>query len=179
MTGPMTQLIGVAIEIPQPWAHELSSWRAKVGDPQAESIPPHITLLPPTALAPDQIDEAASHLRAVAAVHRPFELHLAGTGTFRPVSEVVFVAWAGGKTPGQRLEGDVRTGPLHRAVDFPYHPHVTVAHGVSDEALDSAAEGLANFEARFAVSALTLYAHGSDRVWRRQRTFPLGLPAGA
>ena len=41
---------GVAIGLPEPIHSELQGWREKLGDPNAAAIPPHITLLPPTAL---------------------------------------------------------------------------------------------------------------------------------
>ena len=47
---PEAKTIGVAIDIPAPWGEQLQNWRAEFGDPMAKAIPPHITLLPPTAL---------------------------------------------------------------------------------------------------------------------------------
>ncbi len=38
--------IGVAIAVPEPWAGELQRYRASFGDPLAEAIPTHITLVP-------------------------------------------------------------------------------------------------------------------------------------
>ena len=69
---------------------------------------------------------------------QPFDIELRGTGTFRPVSPVVFVQLARGIGGCERLEQRVRPGPLTRDLPFPYHPHVTVAHDVADEALDRA-----------------------------------------
>ena len=37
--------LGVAISVPAPWGEELTGWRARVGDPAASRVPPHITLL--------------------------------------------------------------------------------------------------------------------------------------
>jgi 2'-5' RNA ligase len=65
---------------------------------------------------------------------------------------------------------------LLRDLDFPYHPHVTIAHDVSDEALDLAYDGLADFVARFVVDAFTLFERSDDGEWDRRRDFPLGLP---
>jgi 2'-5' RNA ligase len=42
------------------------------------------------------LSEVEEHLRKVALAEQPFELHLRGTGTFRPVSPVVFVQLAQG-----------------------------------------------------------------------------------
>jgi len=170
----VSRRIGVAIPIPEPWAVELTGWRAKVGDLQAGSVPAHITLLPPTDLPDDEAAAAEAHLDKVAGEHPPFELHLRGTGTFRPISDVVFVAVASGIGECEVLEAAVRSGPMHREALFPYHPHVTVAQALPHDALDRAYDGLADFEARFAVSGFTLFEHGTDGVWRPQRTFSFG-----
>jgi 2'-5' RNA ligase len=165
---------GVAIGLPEPWTTELQHWRQRLGDPNAAGIPPHVTLLPPTALRPEQLPEVEEHLRRIAAAEAPFEMHLRGTGTFRPVSPVVFVTLAKGISDCERVEAQVRSGPLTRAVKFPYHPHVTVAHDLPEPALDRAFEGLATYEARFSVWGFTMFEQGPDRVWRPQRDFPFG-----
>ncbi len=167
----MSGRIGVAIPIPEPWNSELRDWRASVGDPQACTVPPHVTLLPPTDLPEHDTAAAEAHLTAVAGAHQPFDLHLRGTGSFRPVSDVVFVAVASGISECEMLASAVRAGPLSRPSQFPYHPHVTIAQALPDEALDKAYDGLADFEAKFRVAGFTLFEHGADGIWRPSRTF--------
>jgi 2'-5' RNA ligase len=171
--------IGVAIPVPAPFADGLQQARARFGDPLARSIPPHITLLGPTVVDPDAMAEVSGHLERVAAEVDPFELHLRGTGSFRPVSPVVFVQVAQGIAHCERLERAVRSGPLEQSLRFNYHPHVTVAHEVPDDALDRAYTELAHYEARFGVTSFQVYEHGDDGVWRPVRDFPLdgGAPA--
>jgi 2'-5' RNA ligase len=166
--------VGVAIAVPEPFATPLATWRERVGDPEGKRVPPHVTLLPPTLLRSDRLQAAERHLTRVAADGEPFEMHLAGTGTFRPVSDVVFVVVAAGISQCEMLERRVRSGPLARATRFPYHPHVTVAHDVPADQLDAAYDGLAGFEARFPVHVFTMFQQGSDGVWRPRREFPLG-----
>ena len=165
--------IGVAIAVPAPFDAVLQTARARSGDPLAPSIPPHITLLGPTVVEPGQLDEVSAHLAAVAAGVDPFVLHLRGTGSFRPVSPVVFVQVAQGIAQCERLESAVRSGPLAQDVRFNYHPHVTVAHEVDDDALDRAFAGMAHYEAQFTVDAFQVYEHGDDGVWRPVRDYPL------
>jgi 2'-5' RNA ligase len=165
---------GVAIGLPEPFTTELQGWRERLGDPNAGGIPPHVTLLPPTALHSEDLDEVEEHLRTVAAGERSFEVHLAGSGTFRPVSPVVFVPLVRGVAECERLQRKVRSGPLARDVRFPYHPHVTVAHDLADDALDRAFTALADYDARFPVWGFTLFEQGPDQVWRPQRDFPFG-----
>lgn len=168
--------IGVAIGIPEPYTSELQVWRERLGDPNAADIPPHVTLLPPTALRTDDLHEVEEHLRQVAEGSEPFLMHLRGSGTFRPVSPVVFVTLAQGISECEQLERGVRSGPLTREIHFPYHPHVTVAHEVAEPLLDKAFDELATYDARFRVWGFSLFEKGRDGVWRPQRDFSFGAP---
>ncbi len=167
------RMIGVAIAVPDPWGAELEGWRAAFGDPQAAAIPAHITLLPPTIVEEAGLDGIESHLACAASGVAPFEVHLRGTGTFRPVSPVVFVALAAGIAGCEALEAEVRSRVLARDLVHPFHPHVTVAHDLPDEVLDEAYACLGGFSARFDVTELVLYVHG-DGAWRPRRHVTLG-----
>src|SRR5581483_23802 len=169
-----TVTLGVAIAIPQPHATVLSKWRRQVGDPAAELTWPHVTLLPPTPVAGAAMDDIQAHLRAAAAESAPFVMHLAGTETFRPTSPVVFIQIARGVSVCELLERAIRRGPLHRERDFPYPPHVTVAHDVADDALDEAYDGLAGFVARFPVASFALFSRAEDGRWEWHTEFALG-----
>ena len=167
--------IGVAIEVPPPFGVELQRARKEFGDPLADLIPPHITLLGPTIIEPQELDEVFAHLSAIAARYSPFEVRLRSSGTFRPLSPVVFVQVAQGIAECESLERAVRSGPLSQSLRFNYHPHVTVAHEVSDDQLDFAFEAMASYEASFVTDAISLYEHGDDNVWRQVHAFPLSL----
>jgi 2'-5' RNA ligase len=107
-------------------------------------------------------------------------MHLSGTGTFRPTSQVVFIQVATGVSDCEVLEREIRSGPLNRELTFPYHPHVTVAMDIDDARLDDAYEGLAGFVARFSVDRFVLFARDPKGRWNWRREFPLaGAPAGA
>jgi 2'-5' RNA ligase len=138
-------------------------------------------LLPPTEVPAEQLGEVEEHLKAVAEAGQPFEMELRGTGTFRPASPVVFVQVARGIGECEQVEPCVRSGPLARALRFPYHPHVTVAHDVREADLDRAYAELAGWSAAFWVWGFCLYEHGEDGVWRPQRDYVFGrtLPGPA
>jgi 2'-5' RNA ligase len=163
--------IGVVLDIPEPFAAFLRKSRAEFGDPLASAIPPHVTVLPPTDVAPGISRSINDHLAAVASVTAPFSITLQGTDSFRPVSPVVFVRIEAGAESCDDLQRLVRTGPLTRQLQFSYHPHVTVAHHLEDSALDRAQQSLADYTAEFTVSSLGLYEHGRDGVWRLRRRF--------
>jgi 2'-5' RNA ligase len=165
--------IGVALAIPEPWATELQDYRTSVGDGMAETIPTHITLVPPTEVTAEELVEIEAHLADVAAQVLAFEVHLRGTGTFRPVSPVVFVTVVEGISQCEQLALAVRRDPLAVELAYPYHPHVTIAHHVAEDRLDQAFEELADFECEFAVEDFHLYVHDHERGWTPTRYFPL------
>ena len=156
-----TVTIGVSIAVPEPHGSLLQQLRAGFGDAAAHGIPTHVTLLPPTE---------------VAAAGRPFLMRLSGTGTFRPLSPVVFVKVVDGAEACTWLQKQVRdaSGPVARELQFPYHPHVTVAHGIDDESMDRAFEELADYTAEWPCTGFALYEQGADGVWRKLREFAFG-----
>jgi 2'-5' RNA ligase len=165
--------IGVAIPIPEPFLAELGAYRERFGDPLAHAIVAHITLVPPSQVAnPQEMAAVARHLEQVATRIAPFRVVLAGAGTFRPVSPVVFVPLGAGEEQVRAVEQQVRRGPLERMLNFPYHPHVTVAHDVAPEWLDEAEDTMADYRAEFEVSSLGLFEHGQGGVWRQVQEFP-------
>ncbi|WP_267243017.1 2'-5' RNA ligase family protein [Streptomyces sp. PR69] len=171
-----TVTLGVSIAVPEPYGSLLQERRAAFGDPAAHGIPTHVTLLPPTEADAAALPAVETHLAAVAAAVRPFPMRLSGTGTFRPISPVVFVQVVEGGAACSWLQKRVRDpeGPLVRELQFPYHPHVTVAHGISEEAMDRAYEELAEYRASWTCASFSLYEQGADGVWRKLNTYAFG-----
>jgi 2'-5' RNA ligase len=171
--------IGVAIAVPEPFGAELTKWRETLGDPFALAIPPHITLITPMQVDDDQLAFVIDHLESVAKQQWSFDIQLRGTGSFRPVSPVVFVALAAGISDCERVERAVRSGPLSHPLKFNYHPHVTVAHDVPPDVLDRAFDDLADYEALFDVDGFGLFERGDDGVWRTESEFAFRAAAPA
>lgn len=174
--------IGVVVDLPEPHATVIERWRARSGDVQAGRIAAHVTLIPPTRIDAEQADSVVAHLAGVAAQTPAFTLSLAGTDSFRPVSQVAFVRVADGTegaTQCMALEESLRTGLLGAPREYPFRPHVTVAHDVDDAALDEVCDGLSDFVARFVVDRFSLYvreaptASGGAR-WAFDRHFRFG-----
>lgn len=164
---------GVAITVPEPHGSVLQAARERVGDPLARFIPPHVTLLPPTEIDGPSLAAFEKHLEVVAAAHAPFRMTLSGTGTFRPLSPVVFVQVSSGISQCELIETAVRSGPVERQLDFNYHPHVTIAHNLGEEQLDAAFDGLVDFRCTVDVAAFELYHQTDDGVWRPLSSFSL------
>lgn len=165
--------IGVSVAVPEPWGSRLQDFRVGNGDAQGSSIPTHITLVPPLEVPVDGMSLVESHLEQVAARASSYGIHLRGTGTFRPISPVVFVNLVEGISQTERLADACRRGPLALDLDHPYHPHVTVAHLLDDDGLDRAFEELAGFDCTFTVTEFHLYVHGPDHGWKATHHFPL------
>ena len=170
--GPGTT-IGVAIAVPDPWGAQLQEYRRALGDPTAVGIPTHITLMPPFQIGEGDLPKIEEHLEETAASRPGFDVHLRGTGTFRPVSPVVFVTVVEGISGCEQLAFAVRRGPLAVDLQFPYHPHVTVAHHLDDPLLDRAFDELADFECTFEAAHFSLYVHDAATGWVPTRDFPL------
>jgi 2'-5' RNA ligase len=169
-----SRFIGVALDIPEPYGSQLQECRERLGDPNAERIVPHVTLLPPTPVAPEALPDIEEHLRCVAANFEPFDIRLRGSATFLPISPVVFVPLVLGIAECEQLERAVRSGPLRRTIGYPYHPHVTVAHDLPAAALDRAYVEMSSYDASFRVWGLTLFEQGPDLHWRPQRDVMFG-----
>jgi 2'-5' RNA ligase len=168
--------IGVSLAVPEPWGSRLQDFRVTNGDALGSSIPTHVTLVPPLEVSSEHLPEVERHLRQVAAGVPSYRIHLRGTGTFRPVSPVVFVSLVEGISQTERLAHACRRGPLALDLTHPFHPHVTVAHLLDDERLDRAFEEMAGFECAFPVTEFHLYAHDADHGWKATHDFPLTGP---
>ena len=173
VTGPGETIVGVAVTVPEPYRSRLHDARVRCGDPQARNIVPHVTLIGPTAVPDDRIEDVDAQLARTAAHHEPFRVRLHGAQTFRPVSPVVFVALEAGAEQCAALEAALRTGLLRTEPRFPYHPHVTVAHDLDDAVLDEAQAAMADFDAEFEVAHLHRFVY-DDGAWRPARQFALG-----
>jgi 2'-5' RNA ligase len=165
--------IGVSVAVPEPWGARLQEFRVANGDSQGARIPTHITLVPPLVVPDDLLDDVEAHLASVAATSASYDVHLRGSGTFRPVSPVVFVSLVEGISQTEQLAHACRSGPLALDLDYPYHPHVTVAHVEDDVLLDRAFADLATFDCAFVVGAFHLYVHVPDHGWQPMREYAL------
>lgn len=169
--GPDEERIGVVVAVPEPWMSELSAARVKYGDPAGNITPAHITLLPPTTILKEKREKVIEHLQNIASAQIPFNLTISGTGSFRPISPVVYVNVTKGGQNLIDLEGEVRSGILDIPTRFPYHPHVTIAQKVSEELLDEAYEDLAEYEASWLVQSFRLDRVGDDGSYQSQAIF--------
>lgn len=166
--------IGVAIPVPDPYGPMLREKRASFGDPLAHTVPSHVTLVAPTEVDEAELTKVCGALERASATLPQFPMRLRGTGTFRPVSPVVFIAVSLGISYTEVLANCVRHAIDAPEPQFPFHPHVTIAHKLDDESLDRAYEELNDFECQFTVDEFALYHHDPESGWVPKRTFGLG-----
>ena len=166
--------IGVSLAVPEPWGSELQEYRIGMGDDAARHIPTHITLLPPHEVDDAGLDDVMAHLAEVAAKNRSFRVHLRGTGTFQPTSPVVFIGVVQGIGQCEELAAGVLQGPLAIEREFPFHPHVTIAHHLHESRLEQAFVELERFEAAFDVDEMWMYLHDAVSGWQPTRAFAFG-----
>ncbi|MCB5273427.1 putative phosphoesterase YjcG [Arthrobacter sp. SO5] len=164
--------IGVILGFPAEIAEELQRWRASFGDPMAGVVPAHITLV--TTTMTQDWEATRNHVREVARRQKPFTVTIAGTGSFRPVSPVVFLNVEDGFGDCVSLHQQLQTGPLERDLQFSYHPHVTVAHDVAPESLDEAETVLRDYRATFPVASMGLYEHDDNGIWQLREELDFG-----
>jgi 2'-5' RNA ligase len=165
--------IGVAVPVPEPFGSLLREARASFGDPMASTVPTHITLTPPIEIDEPRLAALPANLHRATDDFPAYGIRLRGTGTFRPISPVVFVAVSEGISQTELLARRIRAALGITDLDFPYHPHVTVAHHLPDSGLDRAFDALAQFECQFRVADFALYHHDAERGWEPQQRFGL------
>jgi 2'-5' RNA ligase len=170
--------IGVSLAVPEPWGSLLQDFRVANGDAQGAAIPTHITLVPPVEIGTGELGRIERHLTEVAASLASYPVHLRGSGTFRPVSPVVFINLVEGISQTEQLAHACRSGPLALTLHYPYHPHVTVAHHLDDDRLDRAFDEMAGFDFAFTVTDFHLYVHDGDHGWKATHDFVLNGPPG-
>lgn len=164
--------VGIVITLPDALAGPLEQWRASFGDPMASIVPAHITLVTTTPVL--DWNATLRHARNIARQQESFRITLRGTETFRPVSPVVYLKVDEGFGECVALHKRLQSGPLARVLDFPFHPHTTIAHDVSDAGMSAALTRLADYEESFDVATMGLYEHDVDGVWRLREELRFG-----
>ena len=122
---PGQEWLGVVIALPEPWVSVLTDIRVSLGDDQGTKVPAHITILPPTAVDMERREEVIEHLRAVAQRYTPFRVTLGDTGTFRPVSPVVFICLSAGERActllGEAISAGAQDAPARLPISRSRH----------------------------------------------------------
>ena len=172
--SPERAVIGIVIEVPEPYGDDIMQWRTGLGDPYADRMPTHITMLLPPPMSRNESERLTMAVDSVSSRWSPFEVCLGPVGTFRPVSPVVFLHASADNGRLEQLAQDLMDAHGPFEPEHPFVPHVTVAIGVGDGLLDAAAEAMADYECRWQARSLSMFQRGTDGRWRRLSQHPLG-----
>lgn len=156
---------GVVVLVEGDAALEVQALRRALSDPGLEQIRPHVTLVPPVQLQPDQRDEARAMLVAAAAAAQPFAVELGPPATFWPVSATVHLPVVDPEARLTALRQRVFRPPLWRDT-HPFVPHTTLLTLSDESTIEQACRLLGGFRTACAVTRLTLLElHHEPRRW--------------
>ncbi len=160
--------------IPRNLAPEIDGLRRATGFSKIESVPPHITLVPPINVADDEVDDAIALARHVAAAEQPLHVVLGPVGTFNPITPVVYLRVSGPGVDGiKRLRDGLDSGPLAQELSHPFVPHVTLSDDATDREIEGAIASLTHFVEHVVLDAVTVLEEDDDRIWRPIADAPL------
>jgi 2'-5' RNA ligase len=98
----------------------------------------HVTILPPRPiLAPPE--KAWIELREAAFGLQPIDIELDRVEVF-PVSDVIYIAIGRGSEQLKHMHDVFNAGPLIYKEPFPFHPHITLAQGLTPDQVDELSE---------------------------------------
>lgn len=143
--------LGVALLVPEPVRTEIEAMRRALGDGSLDRVPAHVTLVPPVNVHERDVDAAFSLLRGAAAACAPLTLDLGPPATFLPQNPVLYLAVAGGVDGLEELRNAVFRPPLHRALAWPYVPHVTLSEQDDPERVAAGALALADYRSSVTI----------------------------
>ena len=104
-----------------------------------------------------------------------FEARWGSVHSFRPVTEVEYLNLEAGKAEFERIHRDLVRMLGTGAAPFPYVPHVTLGHGLSEEQVASAREAFDSLPAErrtFTVDHLHCYSYDGQN-WEEIGVLPL------
>jgi 2'-5' RNA ligase len=148
--------VGVTVDIPEPWRTRLRDARQSTGDTLAELVPPHLTLVAPTAVRRTDLELLSDHLTSLAASTVPFMIALHGIASFMPITPVAYVPVIEGGWSCAVLSAEILNGPVRLEQRFPFHPHVTIAQSTQTAPLESVCRSMIDFEAVFTIDRFAL-----------------------
>jgi 2'-5' RNA ligase len=169
--------LGVVVLLPQPLAAEVNGIRRALGDADRETIPPHITLVPPVNVHDRDLLRALDVLRDGAAAVAPFTVRIGPATTFHPVTPTVYLDVRGDIAALTALRDGVFVGPLHRELDHPFVPHVTLDADHPPDRIAAAVASLSSFDVELTVDRVVALRRGDDRAWVPFAEAPLARPA--
>jgi len=153
-----------ALLVPEPYRGEIDGLRRAMGE-STERVPPHLTLVPPINVRPEDVDIAFAVLRRAAANTRPIPVVLGPATTFHPVNPVVYLSVGGdGLDDVHALHDAVLVDVFERPQSLEFVPHVTIVENTTPERIDAALVALADYRVDVIFESVHLLQE-IDHVW--------------
>jgi 2'-5' RNA ligase len=167
--------LGVALLIPRNLAPEIDGLRRALGTPDRNQVAPHITLVLPTNVRVEEVDDAIALVRDAAAAESPLDVVIGPLETFYPVTPVLYLRVSGpGLDAITRLRDALDSGPLAQELVHPFVPHVTLNGAASDAQVAGAQASITHFVEHVHLDTITVLEENDDKVWRPIADAPLG-----
>ena len=159
--------LGVALLIPRNLAPEIDGLRRALGAPDVTQVPPHITLVLPTNVRTEDVDDAIALVRDAATREQPIDVVLGPLETFYPVTPVLYLRVSGpGLDTITRLRDALDAGPLAQELVHPFVPHVTLNGEATDAQIAGAQASITHFVEHVHLDTITVLEQDDDKVWR-------------
>lgn len=152
----------------------LEEWKRAVAGGAVAPISTHVTVYL-TELNESLMAEVHSPQFREALDTPRFEARWGSVHSFRPVTEVEYLNLEAGKAEFERIHRDLVRMLGTGAAPFPYVPHVTLGHGLSEEQVASAREAFDSLPAErrtFTVDHLHCYSYDGQN-WEEIGVLPL------
>jgi 2'-5' RNA ligase len=143
--------------------------RRSLGTDDLDRIPPHITLVPPIDLIPEQVDQLWPRVIDISRRYKPFALVIGPAATFAPRTMTIHLAVGGDLEPLGQLADELRVDPVPQRRRWPFVPHVTLRDEAPTDLIEHSLASLADVRFETRVDALHLLEHlprpGGGRNW--------------
>jgi 2'-5' RNA ligase len=128
--------------IPEPLGRFLDEIRHNV-EPNTQGLRAHVTVLPPRCLGANvSAGSVAAHIEKLLGELSAIEVSLGPIEIF-PGTNVVYASVCGGFQRLREMHEHLNTGPVAVTEPFEYHPHVTLAQGLTREEAERVRQGAA------------------------------------
>ena len=142
-------------------AQRLEEWKRETTGVPTASMSTHVTVYV-AELDDSLLDTVRSPRFSEDLGASRFEARWGSVHSFRPVTEVEYLNLEAGKAEFERIHRDLVRMLGTGAAPFPYVPHVTLGHGLSEEQVASAREAFDSLPAErrtFTVDRLHCYSY--------------------
>jgi 2'-5' RNA ligase len=160
----------VVTYIPDPLGAFLDQLRREL-EPATLAPRAHVTVLPPRALTNGvTTGNALEHIQSAAQAIPPFMIRTAHVEVF-PITNVVYIGLDAGGDELRRMHVELNGGPVAAVENFKFHPHVTLAQGLTPEqAMEIAAHAQRRWSSfagarAFSAEVFTLVQNTVDNRW--------------